>query len=90
MAGTVDGPQAEAPGEELVAAVAEAAARHDAGYRAGTESLGRYAADLLPRLRRHPPHLITRIVTERGAFEPSRVSDHFAGRGDPISGAGRS
>jgi methylthioribose-1-phosphate isomerase len=24
-----------------------------------------------------PPRLITRIITERGAFEPSSVADHF-------------
>ncbi|WP_405149674.1 hypothetical protein OG589_15320 [Sphaerisporangium sp. NBC_01403] len=34
-----------------------------------------------------PPHLVTRIVTARGAFEPARVSDHFAGSG-PAAGGG--
>jgi methylthioribose-1-phosphate isomerase len=47
LSATVDGPLAEAPGEELVAAVAKAAAEHDAGYRSGAEALGRYAAELL-------------------------------------------
>ncbi|WP_181871487.1 hypothetical protein [Sphaerisporangium album] len=30
-----------------------------------------------PTLDATPPHLVTRIVTERGAFEPFRVSEHF-------------
>ncbi|MFD1115944.1 translation initiation factor eIF-2B alpha/beta/delta subunit family protein [Sphaerisporangium aureirubrum] len=45
---TVDGPLAGASGEELVPAVAEAAAAPAAEYRAGCAALGRNAAGLLP------------------------------------------
>ncbi|MBB6474036.1 hypothetical protein [Sphaerisporangium rubeum] len=45
---TVDGPLADASGEELVPAVAEAAAAHDAAYRARCAALGVHAATLLP------------------------------------------
>ncbi|MDH2426265.1 hypothetical protein [Sphaerisporangium sp. TRM90804] len=48
LAATVDGPLADAPGEELAGAVAKAAAGHDAAYRASTRELGRHAAALLP------------------------------------------
>ncbi|MEU8247335.1 s-methyl-5-thioribose-1-phosphate isomerase [Nonomuraea sp. NPDC048916] len=44
---TVDGPLAEASGEELAGAVEQAAAGHDAAYRARSAALGRHAAGLL-------------------------------------------
>ncbi|GGK89763.1 methylthioribose-1-phosphate isomerase [Sphaerisporangium melleum] len=47
LAATADGPLSGASGEELLGAVAEAAAAYDAGYREGVASLGRHAADLL-------------------------------------------
>lgn len=34
-----------------------------------------------------PPHLVTRIVTTRGAFEPGRVAEHHAAR-DRTAGSG--
>ncbi|MBP2702472.1 hypothetical protein JOL79_01495 [Microbispora sp. RL4-1S] len=47
LAATVDGPP-PAAGDELVAAVEAAAARHDAAYRDKSRSLGRHTAALLP------------------------------------------
>ncbi|MFC4534828.1 hypothetical protein [Sphaerisporangium dianthi] len=47
---------------------------HVLGARTAAEGTKGY----YPAFDTTPPHLVTRIVTERGAFEPARVSDHFA------------
>ncbi|GII82531.1 methylthioribose-1-phosphate isomerase [Sphaerisporangium siamense] len=47
---------------------------HVLGARSAAEGTRGY----YPAFDATPPHLVTRIVTERGAFEPARVSDHFA------------
>lgn len=60
---------------------------HVLGARSAAEGTrGHY-----PAFDATPPHLVTRIVTERGAFEPARVSDHFApaGRPAPAPAGGR-
>ncbi|WP_214410425.1 hypothetical protein [Sphaerisporangium fuscum] len=47
---------------------------HVLGTRTAAEGVRGY----YPAFDATPPHLVTRIVTERGAFAPSRVADHFA------------
>ncbi|MEU8271799.1 hypothetical protein AB0B89_32165 [Sphaerisporangium sp. NPDC049002] len=47
---------------------------HVLGRRTAAEGTRGY----YPAFDATPPHLVTRIVTERGAFVPARVSDHFA------------
>ncbi|WP_248958603.1 hypothetical protein [Sphaerisporangium perillae] len=43
----------------------------------GTRSAAEGTRGYYPAFDATPPHLVTRIITERGAFEPARVSDHF-------------
>ncbi|MGW4642720.1 hypothetical protein ACWEN6_29670 [Sphaerisporangium sp. NPDC004334] len=44
----------------------------------GTRTAAEGTRGYYPAFDATPPHLITRIVTEHGAFEPARVADHFA------------
>ncbi|MFC4587816.1 translation initiation factor eIF-2B alpha/beta/delta subunit family protein [Sphaerisporangium corydalis] len=51
----------------------------------GARTAAEGARGYYPAFDATPPGLVTRIITERGAFEPARVSDHFAppGEGPP-------
>ncbi|GLW10979.1 methylthioribose-1-phosphate isomerase [Microtetraspora sp. NBRC 13810] len=75
LAATADGPLAEAAGEELAEAVAEAAAGHDAAYWARSAALGGHAASLLPDGARVLTHCWADaylIATVRAAQEAGR------------------
>ncbi|GAA0358288.1 s-methyl-5-thioribose-1-phosphate isomerase [Microbispora corallina] len=73
LSGTVDGPLPGLAGDELVAAVEDAAARHDAAYWARSEALGANAASLLAdgaRVLTHcwaDAYLITSVEAARRA-----------------------
>ena len=49
----------------------------------GTRSAAEGTRGHYPAFDATPPHLVTRIVTEHGAYEPSRVAEHFEHGGHP-------
>lgn len=49
----------------------------------GTRTAAEGTTGYYPAFDATPPHLVTRIVTERGVYQPSQVSRHFAETAEP-------